>query len=161
MTGEGGWLPPHAHVPGVNARHPDGLFDAIRDSAHPGMSVDELAQSPAFACGVRFHRAGFFWEAHEVWEAVWMACSEAGADKPFVQGLIQLANARLKLAMARPKAALRLCDLAAHCLDIAAVRSAGRDMLLGLPVAGIRAEITAVRQSAIEFMQNNAETGDA
>ena len=157
MTGEGGWLPPHAHVPGVNARHRDGLFDAIRATVNSGMTESQLAQSPAFRDGLRFHRAGFFWEAHEVWEAVWMACGEGSGEKPFVQGLIQLANARLKLAMDRPKAASRLCDLASQCLDEAASRASGVTMVLGLPVDEIRGEIAFVRMSAMQDVHDNAK----
>ena len=32
------------------------------------------ADDPAFLYGLALHDGGFFWEAHEIWEAVWKAC---------------------------------------------------------------------------------------
>jgi hypothetical protein len=90
---------------------------------------------------------GFFWEAHEVWEAVWMACSPNGHERRLLRALIQLANAALKLKMGRPNAASRLLaeteemliDLGAGGregalmgIDLAAQRRAAADALRGM-----------------------------
>lgn len=103
--------PGHAYVPGLNARHGDDWFDGVKATAVPGMSVAELGRSRAFAAGRAYLEAGYFWECHEVLEAVWMALPERTPERAIVQAMIQLANARLKLRMARPRAALRLCDI--------------------------------------------------
>ena len=103
-------LPSSAYVPGKTPRPDEGVFDHIRDTAKAGMSADALARSDAFRHGLAYLEAGFFWEAHEVLEPVWMALPE-GADRRFVQGVIQLANALLKERMERPKAALRLAGM--------------------------------------------------
>jgi hypothetical protein len=105
-------LPEFAHVPGTNARHPEGAFDAFHDSVRDGMGPDALRDTLAWRAGWYFVEQGFFWEAHEVLEPVWMALPQGGAERAFVQGLIQVANAALKLRMDRPKAARRLCDIA-------------------------------------------------
>lgn len=76
------------------------------------MSADQLARCDAFQAGLQYLREGYYWEAHEVLEPVWMALPADSVERKFVQGLIQLANGRLKLCMARPKAALRLVELA-------------------------------------------------
>jgi uncharacterized protein len=39
--------------------------------------------------GLRCFRSGFFFEAHEHWESVWLAAEEP--EKTFLQGLIQVA----------------------------------------------------------------------
>ncbi len=101
-------LPTYAYVPGQNERHPENTFDAIRSSAVSGQNADQLAHSEAFRAGLRFLDAGYYWEAHEVLEPVWMALPDGSTEKYVVQGLIQLANGSLKLRMGRPKAALRL-----------------------------------------------------
>src|SRR4051795_7805136 len=62
----------------------------------------------AYRYGARLFVEGFFWEAHEVWEAVWKASSQNGVERLLLRGLIQLANAALKLRMGRGQAALRL-----------------------------------------------------
>ncbi|WP_347820339.1 DUF309 domain-containing protein [uncultured Planktomarina sp.] len=72
-------------------------------------SAEQLAQSEAFCKGLVFLRCGYFWEAHELFEPVWMALEEGSDERHLLQALIQLANAQLKLKMQRPKAAKRLC----------------------------------------------------
>lgn len=53
-----------------------------------------MAANPAYddryLAGILFFNGHDFFEAHEVWEAIWM---DAGADKRFYQGLIQAAVA--------------------------------------------------------------------
>ncbi|MFK7858238.1 MAG: DUF309 domain-containing protein [Granulosicoccus sp.] len=100
--------PDYAYVPGQTDRHSDDAFNAIRETASPGLCAHELACCNAFLTGLRFIDTGFYWEAHEVLEPVWMALPDNSIEKQFVQGLIQLANGRLKLRMGRQKAALRL-----------------------------------------------------
>lgn len=46
---------------------------------------------PALADGLRCYRAGEFFLAHEHWEDAWRA--QQGAEKPFLQALIQIAVA--------------------------------------------------------------------
>lgn len=111
-------LPGQAHVPGRNARHREDYFDGVKTSAQPGMTADALSQSDAFRAGFVCYDEGYFWEAHEVWEAVWMATAPNSHARHFVQALIQLANGQLKRVMDRPKAAARLCDMAlAHLAE--------------------------------------------
>ncbi|MBT7224140.1 MAG: DUF309 domain-containing protein [Marinovum sp.] len=100
--------PTHAYVPGRTARHPDGAFDPIRETAKGGSTPEQLAQCAAFQLGLRYIHKGFFWEAHELLEPVWMLLPKPSRERAFVQGLIQLANGFLKLEMGRPKAAQRL-----------------------------------------------------
>jgi predicted metal-dependent hydrolase len=44
---------------------------------------------PRYLAGIVLFNRGDFFEAHEVWEALWMETH--GPEKPFVQGLIQAA----------------------------------------------------------------------
>lgn len=129
MKTRAAYFPPHTYIPGKTPRHPEGWFDAIRDTATPGLSEAELAKSQAFQAGLDYLAQGFNWEAHEVLEPVWMTCAEGSDTRQFVQGLIQLANARLKLRMDRPKAARRLYDIAARHFE-----SIGRNYVLGQDV---------------------------
>ena len=103
-------LPDHAYVPGQTPRHAEGRFAPICATARQHMSPAQLAQSEAFCTGLYYFRSGYFWEAHELFEPVWMALEEGSDDRRFLQALIQLANAQLKIKMQRPKAAKRLCN---------------------------------------------------
>lgn len=109
--------PEYAYLPGRTPRHPEGWFDAIRDTVRPGLSVPELAQTSAWHAELAYLEQGFFWEAHEVLEPVWMALPQGSAERELVQALIQLANACLKREMGRPRAVLRLCAMVARHLD--------------------------------------------
>lgn len=103
--------PPHAHVPGRTPRHPENAFAALHASVRSGLDAAELARCDAWAAGWQFFDDGFFWEAHEVWEPVWMALTDGTDDRQMAQAAIQTANAALKLRMERPRAVLRLCDI--------------------------------------------------
>ena len=108
--------PTHAYVPAKTKRHAEGLFDAVRDTAHAGLSPDQLAQCDAFQHGILYQQAGYFWEAHEVLETVWMVLPDPSLERRFVQGLIQIANGYLKIEMQRPKAARRLATIARNLI---------------------------------------------
>ncbi|EEE35770.1 conserved domain protein [Rhodobacteraceae bacterium KLH11] len=121
------WRPPHAYVPGRTARHPEGLFDDIK-SGLDGIPAHRMHETRAWACGLMFYRDGYFWEAHEVLEAVWMACPPNSPEKLMVQGVIQRVNAELKLKMGQERAANRLFEISGKlCRE--AVERAGQDIL--------------------------------
>ena|SRR5579863_1365854 len=50
-----------------------------------------MKENESFARGVAHFNAGEFFEAHEVWEEIWLASH--GSEKAFLQGLIQIAAA--------------------------------------------------------------------
>ena len=112
-------LPSHAYVPGENDRHAEDAFDAIHASVSEGMDTEALASTTAWRAGWLYVRHGYFWEAHEVLEPVWMALPDGSPEKEFVQGVIQTANAALKARMRRPNAVRRLCSIARGHLDAA------------------------------------------
>lgn len=101
-------LPPYTHIPGVT-RHP------IRDPAghsyeapdaspvnlppaeHVPLTWAELPDHPEFQWAVRLFHAGYYWESHEAWEALWHAAGRTGDVADFLKGLIKLAAAGVKL----------------------------------------------------------------
>lgn len=97
-------LPERAYVPGQTPRHPDGAFEAFKADAALGLT------SETARLAVVWLRSGFFWETHELLEAVWMALPDGTPEKRLAQAAIQLANAHLKARMGRPNATARLCD---------------------------------------------------
>ena len=135
--------PAHAYVPGRNERHPDDAFDELKRTVRPGAAVDELVACEAFGTALRWLDAGYGWEAHELLEPVWMALPDGGAERRFVQALIQLANGRLKLAMGRPKAARRLVGLARGLLPPDGP-GRGPDRILSVSVRDVRRGLDAL-----------------
>ena len=126
-------LPPHAYVPGQAARHPEDWFDAIKASLADAISTQDLHQTEAFQTGLFYLHQGYFWECHEVLEAVWMRCPEGSPEREMTQALIQLANARLKHLMGKPRAVRRLCDMVDGHLS----KCAGQPLVMGLDVAQV------------------------
>ena len=140
-------LPRWAYLPGTTPepdRAPLEHAKALVPKAYEN-GVDP--RDPAFRYGLALHHAGLFWEAHEVWEAVWKAAPKNGCDRLVLRALIQLANAKLKVRMGRPAAALRLLDEAAGELAEAARRRGAVDLglLSGTDLKLILDDIRAVR----------------
>lgn len=124
-------IPTHAYIPGRTPRHPDGAFDVLRDTVRAGADVSALERCDAMLFGLRYLETGFYWEAHEVLEPVWMACPPNSAERSMAQALIQIANARLKQEMARPNAARRIAAIArTHLIEAERTGS----VVLGLEV---------------------------
>ncbi len=101
-------LPSHPHVPGsgsapdlVPLEHAKDLTPAVTQAA-------EWQENVPYLYGHDLLQAGYYWEAHEVWEAVWLATPANGPERLLLQALIQNANARLKSGMQRENAAARL-----------------------------------------------------
>jgi len=105
------------HVPGSNARHEDGFLERISDTAPETTRSEDARDNLAWNYGVRLFNEGYYWECHEVLEAVWMNAAPNSREKHLVQGIIHLANAQLKQRMKRPNAAQRLNLLALECFD--------------------------------------------
>jgi len=98
--------PPHAYIPGQTPRHPEGWFDPLKSPL-----TAPIEQTTAWRAGIAYLHAGYNWECHEVLEAVWLSLANHTPERHMTQALIQLANARLKIHMHRPKAAHRLCAI--------------------------------------------------
>lgn len=116
-------LPARRHVPGSGSTPDRGALEAAK--ADLGLCL---------AYGVDLFNHGLFWEAHEVWEAVWLASPPNSGRRQGLRALIQMANGCLKLAMGKPRALARLAgevqglagdaDLTAEGIDMAALADA-------------------------------------
>ncbi|MEM9551348.1 MAG: DUF309 domain-containing protein [Pseudomonadota bacterium] len=136
-------LPPHAYVPGLTTRHDPQWFSPLHASVREGMSVADLAQSRSFLAGLTFYDHGYFWEAHEALEPVWMALPAGGPDRASVQAVIQLANAALKLKMERPNATRRLCE------EVRKHLAASQGATLPVPFARVRTHCDRLEEQAL------------
>jgi len=101
-------LPRAPHRPGSGSSPDLAPLQRAKAQAPRRTDPQAWAENLPYRYGWRLYEAGFYWEAHEVWEAVWLACSPQSRERLLLQVLIQLANARLKAVMGQTKAALRL-----------------------------------------------------
>lgn len=128
-------LPPYTYVPGHAAHpvsHPNGH---ARNRSLP--STWSLRDH--FRWGQRLFEHGYYWEAHEAWEPIWLEMGRTSGDALIVKGLIKLAASGVKCREGNAAGAIRHatralellrstpgCDLFEDCDLNAAQESAGR-----------------------------------
>lgn len=101
-------LPAYSYVPGMHVHpisHPDGHSYQVDTS--PISRPVELRTCESFLWGIDLFNAGYYWEAHEAWEAVWIALGRAGEQADAIKGLIKLAAAGVKARVGAPTGVAR------------------------------------------------------
>jgi predicted metal-dependent hydrolase len=118
-------LPPYGYVPGHDLPHPVNdpaghLFAGEHQGDEPPIAAAALTALPTEPAARRqalaallaandrwlyaldLFNAGFYWEAHEAWEGFWHALGRMTPEARFVQGLIHLAAAGVKIREGKP-----------------------------------------------------------
>jgi len=92
-------FPAYAFVPG---QHPHPRSDARGHSYNcpphvpAPLKPEHPEQSLDFCFAIDLFNAGYYWEAHEIWEGLWIAHGRVGKVADFLKGLIKLAAAGVK-----------------------------------------------------------------
>lgn len=126
-------LPDNAFIPGRTTRSTHPAVLAAATAASDITEPSAWRENRTYLYGIDLHNHGFHWEAHEVWEPVWMGCAPNSRERALLQGLIQLTNACLKLRMSRRGASARLLEIAQRHFD-----EAGRPAVMGLAPAQLK-----------------------
>jgi len=141
-------LPRWAYVPGetadAEADH-DTLWQA-KALVPPRFRDYVPARHPALRYGIALNDAGYFWESHEVLEAVWAAAPQGGRERILLRACIQIASANLKLRMQKPRAAARLLGEALaelQALRVRKIAAAGDGFADGFPTAALATVLTS------------------
>jgi len=94
------------HVPHP-VSHPLGhMFGQKRDRSEP-LDADRWFASDEYLYGIDLFNHGYYWEAHEAWEALWLAAGRRGPTAIWLKALIKLAAAVVKLREGSAIGALR------------------------------------------------------
>ena len=145
-------FPPYSYVPGGPWPHP-----TASPSGHsagqprvdaPPIEGDDWGRSEAYLRGIALFNAGYYWEAHESWEALWHAHGRRGPTADLLKGLIKLAAAGVKVRERQPHGVATHARRAAEVLSSA--RSAGGDRRLGLDLPGLIEACRAIAQAPPE-----------
>jgi len=141
-------LPHYRHLPGKNERPDTSELDNVIAQASAHTTDSSAAENIAWWYGLRLIDHGFYWEAHEVLEAVWNRAAPNSRERHMVQALIQLANTKLKVILQQPKAAARLAQLADDCVNRAFAAQLGREreQLMGVPRSALQSTIAHAQQ---------------
>ncbi len=100
-----------------------------------GFGIDDWRNCESFLYGVDLFNQGYWWEAHEAWETVWLAAGRETEVGNFIQGLIQLAGAQLKRFTGVPRGAQMLTATGIEKLSVA------QGIYLGIEIAPFIAEV--------------------
>ena len=89
------------------------------------MPLDQATwrQNETWLDAIDLFNAGYYWEAHEAWEALWHAGGRKGPTADLLKGLIKLAAAGVKASEGRPAGVRQHARRAAELL--ASARSQG------------------------------------
>jgi hypothetical protein len=117
-------LPRWAYLPGVETGADHDTLAMAKALVPARFNGFVPARHPALRYGLGLNDAGFFWESHEILEAVWAAAPQGGRERILLRACIQIANANLKLRMEKPYAAARLLGEALAELNELGVRKA-------------------------------------
>lgn len=92
-------LPAYRYVPGQTphpTRDPGGHSYNRKTETLGPFDPEDWKSCEAYLYGIDLFNHGFWWEAHEVLETVWIAADRRSEAGLFIKGLIQIAVAYLK-----------------------------------------------------------------
>lgn len=96
---------------------------------------DQWQSSEDYRYGIDLYNHGYWWESHEVFEALWNSAGRRSEQGNFFQALIQLAAANLKRFMDNRKAAQNLLQRGLVRLEQTP------DFYMGMDVARLTEEV--------------------
>lgn len=93
-------FPPYSYVPGFEPHpvsDPAGrLFGKAPEASTP-LLPEQWWECETYLVAIDLFNHGYYWEAHEAWEALWHAAGRQGRTADWLKGLIKLAAAVVKL----------------------------------------------------------------
>ena len=114
-------LPAYSYVPGLFPHpfsdprgHSFAQPQQVPDSFEPDASIE----SREFLYAIDLFNHGYYWEAHETWEALWKTVGRRGVTADFLKALIKLAAAGVKARERRPSGVQRHAARAAELLEL-------------------------------------------
>lgn len=144
-------FPRYAYLPGRQphpTRHPAGHS---YQSQH--VAVVATGTSEEFVWGKELFNHGYYWEAHEAWEAIWNVAERGGALRGLLKGLILLSATGVKIREGKRNAALRHAGRAAGLFrGLSEVPNEDISQALGMPPE-VLAEIAEAAAAAPRYLR--------
>lgn len=103
--------PAYRHVPGRTphpTRDADGHSYGKPETEMPDLNDFDWRRCDPYLYGIDLFNAGYWWECHEVLEALWHAAGIGTPAAHVLQAIIQCAAAQLKITCEQPSGARRL-----------------------------------------------------
>jgi len=133
-------FPPYRFLPGKNPhprRDPHGHSYGQPEPVVGTVSPERWHEAQDYLYAVDLYNHGYWWESHEVFEALWHAAGHHTIEGKFYRALIQLAAASVKAAVGQHVPAQRLLQRGLQRLEQAP------DQFMGLEVRSLLQTIRA------------------
>ena len=104
-------LPPYSYIPGHwphPHRDPQGHSVHVEPTEASNLDLVNWESCSHYQTGIQLFNHGYYWEAHEAWEDVWKLNKRSGTQAQFLQGLIKVAAAGVKIRQGHAKASRSL-----------------------------------------------------
>ena len=96
-------FPSYRYVPGLHphpTNSPKGHSYGEDDGDHNKWDSNLWKDNDDYLFGIDLYNYHYYWEAHEAWEGLWIASVRNSSEHRFLQGLIKVGAALLKIRMA-------------------------------------------------------------
>lgn len=144
-------LPAYSYVPGFFP-HPHASSTGSKYEAIELPCETAWRESRVYLHAIDLFNHGYYWEAHEAWETLWIAAGRRGTTADWFKGLIKLAAGAVKLregnAAGTQRHARRALELFTS-LETAASRSSG--LCWGLALHELQQAATQLEMLAHEI----------
>jgi uncharacterized protein len=140
-------FPPYSYVPGSGTPHPvsnaQGHMYGVREELQSPLDPAKWQASETYLYAIDLFNHGYYWEAHEAWEALWHAAGHRGQVADFLKGLIKLAAAGVKFREGNPAGVRRHLQRGQELL-----RSVNKKQFAGLDIESIIAQTDELNSDA-------------
>ena len=154
-------LPPYSYVPG---KFPHPIRDPRGHSFGEEPAVATVCDAKAwrncqdYLRGIDLFNHGYYWEAHEAWEAVWNGFGRAGVEADFIKALIKLAAALVKGREGRSAGVARHASRAEELLVAVQQRLGSQTQsMMGLPLDLLLSFAQSIRDQPDQFVDISDE----
>lgn len=130
-------FPPYSYVPGRwphPVSDPQGHLHGVRLPQPVPLTAAAWRENRVYLLGIDQFNHGYYWEAHETWEALWQAAERQGPIAACLKGLIKLAAAGVKTREQRPIGVRRHALRAAELFQQAELQQAEQRRAPGEPI---------------------------
>ena len=152
--------PRYAFVPGRGLPHPvtdPGGHSFGAQAVIASIDPARWRECVPYLWGTDLFNFGYYWEAHEAWEGIWRAYDRSETPALFLQGLIKLAAAGVKVREGVPQGVEGLASGAAEHFREVAARADGGATYCGLAVCELDTAARRIQSAAAKFV-SDAET---
>src|SRR5262245_55083897 len=144
-------LPPYSYVPGLNPHptsDPRGHSFGLHEPRADPLDESSFRSNATYLYAIDLFNHGFYWEAHDAWEALWHAAGRHGRTADFLKGLIKLAAAGVK---AREGRAAGIKQHATRAEELFRSVAAANNRMFGLRVQELIDSASDLTQSGPEL----------